>query len=101
MTSRGGPTLGIGGWGDVPLSRTPLPASIFDTEALKDYGISRLSDLTRLDPAINDAYNAVGYWGSLTLRGFVLDNRFNYRRDGLPINAETSCRSTTSSASRC
>ncbi len=26
----------------------------------------------------------------LTVRGFVLDNRFNYRRDGLPINAETS-----------
>ncbi len=90
VTSRGAPTLGIGGWGDLPLSRTPLPASIFDTEAMKDYGISRLSDLTRLDPAINDAYNAVGYWDSLTLRGFVLDNRFNYRRDGLPINAETS-----------
>ena len=24
------------------------------------------------------------------MRGFVIDNRFNYRRDGLPINAETS-----------
>ena len=24
------------------------------------------------------------------MRGFVLDNRFNFRRDGLPINAETS-----------
>ena len=23
------------------------------------------------------------------MRGFTLDNRFNYRRDGLPINAET------------
>jgi len=23
------------------------------------------------------------------VRGFVIDNRFNYRRDGLPINAET------------
>jgi iron complex outermembrane receptor protein len=24
------------------------------------------------------------------MRGFTLDNRFNYRRDGLPISAETS-----------
>ena len=90
VTSSAQPTLGIGGWGDLPLSRTPLPASVYGTETLKNYGIQRLSDLTRLDPAINDAYNAVGYWDSLTLRGFVLDNRFNYRRDGLPINAETS-----------
>ena len=28
--------------------------------------------------------------GDATVRGFELDNRFNYRRDGLPINAETS-----------
>jgi iron complex outermembrane recepter protein len=90
VTSLATPSLGIGGWGDLPLVKTPLAASIYDTSTLKDYGITRLSDLTRLDPAINDAYNAVGYWDSLTLRGFVIDNRFNYRRDGLPINAETS-----------
>ena len=90
VTSLATPSLSIGGWGDLPLAKTPLPASIYDTATLKDYGIARVSDLTRLDPAINDAYNAVGYWDSLTLRGFVIDNRFNYRRDGLPINAETS-----------
>ena len=90
VASRATPVLSIGGWGELPLSKTPLPASIYDTATMKDYGIGRLADLTRLDPAINDAYNAVGYWDSLTLRGFVIDNRFNYRRDGLPINAETS-----------
>jgi iron complex outermembrane receptor protein len=90
VTSIPAPSLSLGGWGDLPLAKTPLPASIYDAKALKDHGIERLSDLTRLDPAINDAYNAVGYWDSLTLRGFVIDNRFNYRRDGLPINAETS-----------
>ncbi|MEO8080663.1 MAG: TonB-dependent siderophore receptor, partial [Caldimonas sp.] len=31
-----------------------------------------------------------GYIDYFTVRGFVIDNRFNYRRDGLPINAETS-----------
>jgi iron complex outermembrane receptor protein len=90
VVSRAAPVLSIGGWGDLPLSQTPLPASIYDSETMKDYGVQRLSDLTRLDPAVNDAYNAVGYWDSLTLRGFVIDNRFNYRRDGMPINAETS-----------
>jgi iron complex outermembrane receptor protein len=89
VTSRASPPLSIGGWGDIPLSRTPLPASIYEQDTLRDYGVQRLSDLTRLDPAINDAYNAVGYWDAINLRGFVLDNRFNYRRDGLPINAET------------
>ncbi len=39
---------------------------------------------------MSDAYNTEGYWDYLTVRGFVLDNRFNFRRDGLPISAETS-----------
>ena len=39
---------------------------------------------------MTDAYNSAGYWDYLTVRGFVLDNRFNYRREGLPISAETS-----------
>ena len=40
------------------------------------------------DAAISDAYNTEGYGDYLTVRGFVIDNRFNYRRDGLII-AET------------
>jgi iron complex outermembrane receptor protein len=39
---------------------------------------------------VTDAYNAPGYWDFLSIRGFTLDNRFNYRREGLPISAETS-----------
>jgi iron complex outermembrane receptor protein len=56
---------------------------------MQDAGISGIADLTRLDAGITDAYNAPGYIGQLAVRGFTLDNRFNYRRDGLPINAET------------
>jgi iron complex outermembrane receptor protein len=80
----------IGGWGDMPLARTPLQASVFGAEQLKDGGVQRLSDLVALDPAVSDAYNAEGYWDFLSVRGYTLDNRFNFRRDGLPINAETS-----------
>ena len=80
----------VAGWGDVPLSRAPLQGSVFSAEQIKDSGVQRLSDLTGFDPALSDAYNTEGYWDFLTVRGFVLDNRFNFRRDGLPINAETS-----------
>ena len=90
VTGRAAPSVGVSGWGDVPLSRTPLQARVFDAEQLKDRGVQRLSDLAASDAAVSDAYNTEGYWDYLTVRGFVLDNRFNFRRDGLPISAETS-----------
>lgn len=90
VTGRAAPTLSIGGWGDIPLAKTPLQASVYTSQQLRDSGAQRLSDLTKADPAVGDAYNAEGYWDFLSVRGYVLDQRYNYRRDGLPINAETS-----------
>ncbi|HEX7436288.1 MAG TPA: TonB-dependent siderophore receptor [Caldimonas sp.] len=90
ITGRAPAAASVAGFGDVPLSKAPLQASVFSTEQLKDAGVQRLADLTRIDPALSDAYNSEGYIDYLTVRGFVLDNRFNFRRDGLPINAETS-----------
>ena len=89
VTGRTAPPVSVGGWGDIPLAKTPLQASVFTSEQLKDSGARRLSDLVSFDPAVSDAYNSEGYVDYLTVRGFVIDNRFNYRRDGLPINAET------------
>jgi iron complex outermembrane receptor protein len=90
VTGRIAPPPTVGGWGDQPLAKLPLQASVFTSEMLKDSGGKRLADITGTDPSISDAYNAEGYWDYLTVRGYVIDNRFNYRRDGLPINAETS-----------
>jgi len=90
VTGRVVPAAAVSGWGDIPLSKTPVQASVFSAEQLRDLGAQRLSDLVGIDPALGDAYNSEGYWDFLTVRGYVLDNRFNYRRDGLPINAETS-----------
>ena len=81
--------LSVAGFGDLPLSRLPLSASVLNASRLQDAGIKGIGDITRLDAGITDAYNAPGYWGQLAVRGFTLDPRFNYRRDGLPINAET------------
>ncbi len=80
----------VAGWGDVPLSAAPLQASAIDAAQIRDAGAKRLADLVRFDASVADAYNAEGYIDYFTLRGFVIDNRFNFRRDGLPINAETS-----------
>ena len=82
-------SAGVAGFGDIPLSAAPFSATVINTSQLQDAGISGLADLTRLDAGITDAYNPPGYWSQLAVRGFTLDNRFNYRRDGLPINAET------------
>jgi iron complex outermembrane recepter protein len=79
----------VAGFGDAPLSRVPFSATVIDQRALQDAGIASLADITRLDAGITDAYNAPGYINQLAVRGFTLDNRFNFRRDGLPINAET------------
>jgi len=90
VTGRAEPVASVSGWGDVPLSQTPLQATVLSAEQLRDRGALRLADVVKIDPSVSDAYNSEGYWDFLAVRGFVLDNRFNYRRDGLPINAETS-----------
>lgn len=79
----------VAGFGDVPLSRAPLSGTVITTQQMQDAGISSLGDVTRLDAGTTDAYNAPGYWGQVAVRGYTLDNRFNFRRDGLPVNAET------------
>jgi iron complex outermembrane receptor protein len=82
-------TPGITGFGDTPAWRSPFATSVVSQERLLDTGTRYLGDLTRLDASVNDAYNAEGYWSILSIRGYTVDNRYNYRRDGLPINAET------------
>jgi iron complex outermembrane recepter protein len=79
----------VSGFGNTSLQRAPFAATVIDQQTLRDAGISSLGDITRLDAGITDAYNAPGYWNQFAVRGYTLDNRFNYRRDGLPVNAET------------
>jgi iron complex outermembrane receptor protein len=89
ITARSGSdSAGVTGFSQ-PLSRTPIQADVIDASALRDLGAISLSDLARLDASVTDAYNAPGYWTTFALRGFAIDNRYNFRRDGLPINAET------------
>lgn len=77
------------GLGDAPLARTPISATLIGAEQIEAAGARRLADLVKFDASVSDAYNTVGYWDYLTVRGFVLDNKYNFRREGLPINAES------------
>jgi iron complex outermembrane recepter protein len=79
----------VGGFGDVPAREVPLSVTVIDAQTLADIGAKRVSDAARLDASVADSYNSPAYWDILSMRGFTLDNRYNYRRDGLPINAET------------
>ena len=80
---------GIAGFGNVAAEATPIALESIGHERLDDAGVSSLRGLSRFDASVGDAYNADGYWAMFAIRGFVLDNRRNYLRDGLPINAET------------
>ncbi|MBC5767759.1 TonB-dependent siderophore receptor [Ramlibacter sp. GTP1] len=84
------PTADVTGFGDVPLKDVPVSATVIDSRSIESSGARRLADLTQFDPSVTDAYNSPGYWDFLSIRGFTLDNRFNYRREGLPVSAETS-----------
>ncbi|SEK53988.1 iron complex outermembrane recepter protein [Roseateles sp. YR242] len=81
--------LTVGGFGETPVAKLPLQASVITSDQLADRGLSTLAGLTSIDASVGDSYNSEGYVSYLKIRGYDLDNRFNYRRDGLPINAET------------
>ncbi len=79
----------VSGFGDVPLSKAPFSGVNIDAQTLRDIGATRISDALRLDASVSDSYNSPAYWDILSVRGYTLDNRYNYRREGLPISAET------------
>jgi iron complex outermembrane receptor protein len=79
----------VSGFGDVPAQELPFSTTTITNATLQDIGARRVSDALRLDASVSDSYNSPAYWDMLSVRGFTLDNRYNYRREGLPISAET------------
>ena len=79
----------VSGFGDVSARELPVSTTIIDQSTLQDIGARRVSDALHLDASVTDSYNSPAYWDMLSVRGFTLDNRYNYRREGLPISAET------------
>lgn len=79
----------VSGFGDVPAQELPFSTTTITNATLQDIGARRVSDALHLDASVSDSYNSPAYWDILSVRGFTLDNRYNYRREGLPISAET------------
>ncbi|NBS67036.1 MAG: hypothetical protein EBT33_22345, partial [Betaproteobacteria bacterium] len=76
----------VGGLSDAPLAETPQSVSVIRAEALREAGANSLSSAVRSEPSASDFYNTLGYIESLQVRGFLLNNALNFRRDGLPIS---------------
>ena len=68
-----------------PLSETPISASVIGADQLQDRGVNSLSGAIRDEPSVGDNYNTFGYVENVKVRGFDLDEKLNFRRDGLPI----------------
>ena len=79
----------VSGFGDVPAQELPFSTTTITNATLQDIGARRVSDALHLDASVSDSYNSPAYWDILSVRGFTLDNRYNYRREGMPISAET------------
>jgi iron complex outermembrane recepter protein len=79
----------VSGFGDVPAQELPFSTTTITGATLQDIGARRVSDALHLDASVSDSYNSPAYWDILSVRGFTLDNRYNYRREGMPTSAET------------
>ena len=76
----------VGGLGEAPIARTPQSVDVIRSETLRDLGATSLSSAIRSETSAGDAYNTLGYVETVQVRGFVLDNALNFRRDGLAIS---------------
>ena len=79
----------IGGFSDAPLLDTPASISALTLNQMQDLSIRSVSEASRFDASIGDAYNAVGYAEQFSIRGFALDNATSYRKDMIAISGDT------------
>jgi len=76
----------IGGISEASVATTPLSISVIRAENLRQAGAGNLSNVLRADSSSTDFYNTIGFIESAQIRGFLLDNSLNFRRDGLPTS---------------
>lgn len=67
----------------------PVSIQSFESKTIQENRLKTMKDISILDASVTDSYSGSGYWDSLNIRGFNIDNRRNYFRNGLRINAQT------------
>jgi iron complex outermembrane receptor protein len=71
---------------DGPLGQLPMTVNVITARDLRESGARSLSSAVRGIAGVGDSYNTTGYIETLQIRGLLLDNFLNYRRNGLPVS---------------
>ena len=74
----------VGGFNGA-LAKTPQSVTVIGADLLASTGAQNLSHALKLDSSLGDSYNTLGYIESLSIRGFLLDQTGNFRRNGLAM----------------
>ncbi len=78
-------TADVGGFGTA-LAKTPQSITVFGADLLAATATQSVSQLLKLDASLADSYNTTGYIESLSIRGFLLTQTANFRRNGLAVS---------------
>ncbi len=78
----------IGSFSDQSLLETPASITVVTQEQMQDRSVRSATDAVKWDASVQNSYNAVGLADWFAIRGFVLDQGANYRKDGLVILAQ-------------
>ena len=68
------------------LLKTPQSITVLSGDFLAGNATQTLSQAIKLDASLADSYNTTGYIESISVRGFLLNQSANFRRDGLAIS---------------
>ena len=90
VTGKSSPVLDVenadvGGFATT-LAKTPQSITVFGSDLLAATATQSLSQLLKLDASLADSYNTTGYIESLSVRGFLLTQTANFRRNGLAVS---------------
>lgn len=78
----------VGGFSETPLLETPASINVITQEQMQERSVRSATDAVKWDASVQNSYNAVGLADWFAIRGFVLDQGANYRKDGLVILAQ-------------
>lgn len=84
----GARSASIGGFSETSLMQTPASITVITQEQMQDRSVRYATDAVKWDASVQNSYNAVGLSDWFAIRGFVLDQGANYRKDGLVILAQ-------------
>ncbi len=75
----------IGGF-NTTVAKTPQSITVFASDLLNATATQTLSNVIKLNASLSDSYNTAGFIESISIRGFLLNQENNFRRNGLAIS---------------